>query len=134
MVEQSEYIFRRFNRGVLAFAVVSLTLSRSTDGNTTIKDISDLFMPDTEVKERPTQDMLSAVVRGLEKTISSLHRLGRLSEGLNITITRTAWHWPDSTPDAFECAAGLALCRCLFPGEPEPELEFDERWRLRIWG
>lgn len=122
--EDVEGRFRRTRGGVTSFAAVSIKRNRRSPGNPgqVVLRLGPTQPGWGEVDRLSWPEWCAAAVQGAEAALLGL--------GLtdSVAITRIKGSPVDTTPDAIECAAGLAVAR-LF-GQTEPEVSLDRPWRI----
>jgi hypothetical protein len=127
-------VFARFRNRILRFSSVTVGVEEAAPGQKLSIDNEALRDdPNVDLEDRPEPKFIDAAIRGIQRTANAL-AMSDPTIGVGKTVLKEVLcRWPDTTEDAVECAAGMAFFRAIYPAEHDPDAEFTDCWRLRIW-
>ncbi len=131
---RSSYYIRRFHEGLLSFASVDVNVEVVHGEPNTV-----VLGPEVRTHQSravgPNRVDIDAWVAGAVKGIEGILARQHVTpppRSWRITIERMIPHFPDSSANAFECAAAMAAFKGMFPEAAEPRIEWDDGWRLKF--
>ena len=125
---RSSYSLKRFHKGLLHFAHVELDVE-------TLRGEVDVIVLGPEVRTAQSRAIdqakveidtwVAAAVNGIKGVLAGPRVATTPPRRYRVTIARLDPHWPDSSANAFECAAAMATFKALFPNAAEPRFELE---------
>lgn len=130
-----EFKFLKSKEGRTNFAKVTVRVTKSEEKNCVIANIGEkVDWERGEVNMTSDPAWVKAALEGASEALHFAERSRRINDHYLVEITRVVGLLVDTKEDAVKCAAALATWQCLFPGNPECQIKFDndsKKWTIQ---
>jgi hypothetical protein len=130
---RTTYRFLKTHRTCTFFGAVQISTDEKTEeANVTVKLFEPLRPGDGEVSPAFYGDWFKAAIIGAQKALNEFQKRSPDSPLPNIFIEKVIGTEVDTSADVIECASGMATWQALSTGLPDPEIIYQDGWKLKF--